>query len=73
VKRTNPEKTPSYVVVCTVHVYRESGTVVDVATRYGLDGPGIESRWEGGDFSYPFTPALGTTQPPIQWVSGSLG
>ena len=24
------------------------GSVVDIATGYGLDGPGIESRW-GGD------------------------
>jgi hypothetical protein len=28
-------------------------------TRYGLDGPGIESRW-GQDFSYPSSQALGT-------------
>jgi hypothetical protein len=40
-----------------------------IATRYGLDGPGIESRW-GGDFSQPSRPALGPTQPPIQWVPG---
>ena len=36
-------------------------------TRYGLDGPGIESRW-GRDFTYLSRPALGPTQPPIQWV-----
>jgi hypothetical protein len=30
-------------------------------TRYGLDGPGIESRW-GQDFLHPSRP----TQPPIQ-------
>jgi hypothetical protein len=35
---------------------------------YGLDGPGIESRW-GRDFQHPFRPTLGPTQPPIQWVS----
>jgi hypothetical protein len=23
---------------------------VDLATRYGLDGPGIEFRWGGGEF-----------------------
>ena len=38
-----------------------------IATRYGLDGPGIESRW-GRDF--PSRPALEPTQPPIQWVLG---
>jgi hypothetical protein len=34
-----------------------------------LEGPGIESRW-GRDFSQPSRPALGPTQPPIQWVLG---
>ena len=42
---------------------------VGTATLYGLDGPEIESRW-GRDFSQPFRPALGPTQPPIQWVPG---
>ena len=40
-----------------------------IATRYGLDGPGIESRW-GSDFPHPYRPALGPTQPPVQWVPG---
>ena len=30
----------------------------DIATRYGLDGPGIEFRW-GQDFSHLSRPALG--------------
>ena len=38
-----------------------------VATRYGLDGPGIESRC-GQDFPHPSRPALGPTQLPIQRV-----
>ena len=42
---------------------------VGIATRYGLDGPGIETRW-GEDFPHPSRPALGPTQPPIQWVPG---
>jgi hypothetical protein len=50
-----------------VEVGRDS--VVGIATRYGLDGPGIESRW-GRDFSQSSRPALGPTQPPIQWVPG---
>jgi len=44
-------------------------TSFGIATRYGLDGPGIESRW-GRDFPHLARPALGPTQPPIQWVPG---
>ena len=40
-----------------------------IATRYGLDGTGIESRW-GRDFPRPSRPALRPAQPPIQWVPG---
>jgi len=42
---------------------------VSIATRYGLDGPGIESQC-GRDFPHPSRPALGHIQPPIQWVPG---
>jgi hypothetical protein len=38
-----------------------------IATGYGLDGPGIESRW-GRDFPNLSRTALGLTQPPVQWV-----
>ena len=44
-------------------------SVVGIAPRYRLDGPGIKSRW-GRDFSKPSRPALGPTQPPIQWIPG---
>ena len=57
-------------IVGTVYIIlwgRDSA--VDIATRYGLDGPGIESPW-GRDFPPPSRPALGPTQPPIQWVPG---
>jgi hypothetical protein len=40
-----------------------------VETRYGLDAPRIESRC-GRDFPHPSKPALGPTQPPVQWVKG---
>jgi hypothetical protein len=44
-------------------------SVVGIATRYGLDGPGIESQW-GWDFPHPSRPALGPTHPLIQWAPG---
>jgi len=44
---------------------------VGIATRYGLDGPGIESQGGGGqNFPHPSRTALGSTQPPKQWVPG---
>jgi hypothetical protein len=39
-------------------------SVVGIATRYGLDGPGIEFR-RGRGFPHSSRPALGSTQPPI--------
>jgi hypothetical protein len=43
------------------------GSSVCIATDYGLDGPGIETRL-GRDFLHLSRPALGPTQPPVQWV-----
>jgi hypothetical protein len=41
--------------------------VVDLTTRFGLGGPGIES---GGDkvFPQPSIPVLRPTQPPVKWL-----
>ena len=45
------------------------GSVVGIATGYGVDGPGIDSRW-GRNFPNLSRPALRPTQAPIQWVQG---
>jgi hypothetical protein len=42
-------------------------SVIGIATRYGLGGLGIESRWVR-DFPRVSRPFLGPTQPPIHWV-----
>ena len=49
--------------------YCGPGSVVGIATDYGLDGPGIEFRW-GRDFPHLSRPTLGPIQPPVQWVTG---
>ena len=55
----------------TAYYLNDGGRVssVGIATRYGLDGPGIESRW-GRDFLHLSRPVLGPTQRPVQWVLG---
>jgi hypothetical protein len=52
-----------YKTLCTGKVGRVSS--VCIATRYGLDSPGIESRWRP-DFPHPFTLSLVVTRPPAQ-------
>jgi hypothetical protein len=44
-------------------------SVVSIATHYGLEGPGMKSRW-GQAFLHLSRLALGPTQSPVQWVLG---
>ena len=44
------------------------GSSVGIATDYGLDGPG--SNPGGDEIFRPSRPALGPTQPPVQWATG---
>jgi hypothetical protein len=57
------------IIIIVVVVVVGTDSSVGIATRYGLDGPGIESRWSR-DCPHPSTPALGPTQPPAQGVPG---
>jgi hypothetical protein len=52
-------------------LYRAVGrnSSVRIATRYGLDGQEIESRW-GRDFLHLSKRTLVSNQPPIQWIPG---
>ena len=47
----------------------DRGSSVGIATRFGLDDPGIETQW-GRDFPHASRPALGPNQPPTQLVPG---
>jgi len=42
-------------------------SVVGIVTRYGLDGPWIESWWRQY-IPHTSRPVLGTIKPPVQWV-----
>jgi hypothetical protein len=43
--------------------------IVGIASRYGMDGLRIESRW-GRDLPHLSRPVPRPTQPPVQWVTG---
>jgi len=45
-------------------------SALGTVTRCGLDGPGIEFRWDRTYFPPQSRSTLGPTQPPIQWIPG---
>jgi len=58
-----------YIYIYIVYRHMGRNSVVGIATRYGLDGPGIESWW-GREFPHLSRTVLGPTQPLIQWEAG---
>jgi hypothetical protein len=70
--RNNPEEGHSQLRMClrlNTFVGRDSS--VGMATGYGLDGPGIESRW-GRDFSHKSNPGLGAHPASCAMGTGSF-
>ena len=72
--RTVTTQTAVLLLVCGVLIVytdalyriRGPGSSVGIATDYGLDGSGSNP---GGDETFRSSrPALGPTQPPVQWV-----
>ena len=61
-----------YYYCCYYYYYVDRNSAVVIATRYGLNGPRIECRWRR-DLPHLSRPALGPTQPSVQWVPGLCG
>ena len=68
-KAIHPSVRPSFrLSVCRANEVGQDSSV-GITTHYGLDGPGIESRW-GWYLPHPSRPARRPTQPPVHWVPG---
>ena len=55
----------------TYRTDRSRDMSVGIATRYGLDGPRIESQWGGRDFPHPSRPAPGAQPASYKMGTGS--
>jgi hypothetical protein len=62
------------ITVSIIKHYRSRDSAVCIASGYGLDDLGVGVRVPVGSriFSKSSRPALGPTQPPIQWVPGAF-
>ena len=49
-----------------IHIFTGPGSSVGIATDCGLDGPGSNPGRD--EIFRPSRPALGPTQPPVQWA-----
>jgi hypothetical protein len=68
-RHVTPDETEAFLMVLTMDLSRNSS--VDIATRYGLDRPAIESRW-GRDFPHSSRPSLWPTQHPVVGIGSSF-
>jgi hypothetical protein len=64
-------KTEGWGSSCTLVFIYQRDRSASIAICYGLDSPGIKSRW-GWDFPLPIQTIPGTHSAPIQWVLGYL-
>jgi len=57
--------------ICSLKFVMKRGDrdIVDIATCYRLEGPGLE-HWWGRDFLHPSRPTPEPSQSPVQWVLG---
>ena len=58
----------TFVYITKAYTGRDSSVIT--ANRYGVERSGDRIPVAGRDFPHPSRPALGSIQPPVQWVLG---